>query len=436
MKHFYLCALAFFTLFAVSCSKNDDKPAPVDPPKPADSTIISFTYGKIGNTELYYLGKDSSAVKISKGTPGRSFSYEIAGSNGLKLSSDTLVKGTGILDNKGNAVLRLHGLDNYKDGVIKLKFKFIDANAAVEVNAQKAEYEIRNYLDFIYMAPYRNSDSSDHYIQVQDFAFPDTVFTTAVFTKTFYGSYDGQGFKITNLAINSPGLPNATQRIGLFYFTSNNVLKNIRLELSDKGIIANKLMFCGGLAGWAKACVITNCSVRGNVQMAPGIVGYPGGICGMGDGVKMTGCSFKGRISGSTIGGLIGSMSASTINMCYAYFTFEAKFAGGIAGLRATDDTIANRVSNSYVMIYDYTLPTFVAMGPVDDTTTIATNCFANAGTAPEGVPLYDSPVDINTQLAAITVTDWPAWVPAPADKKPFKHDETDHTGPMKLWWE
>lgn len=436
MKYLYLCAIASFMLFTTSCSK-DEKPSPqVDPP--VDKTSVSFTYDTIGTTELYYLiSQNIPAVKINFGKPARSFSYEITGSNGLKHSSDTLVKGTGALDGNGNASLNLYGFGNYRDGEITLKVKFADADTIVQVKTQKAEYRIRHYRDFIHMAPFRSPDTADHYIQVRDFAFPDTVFTTAPFTMYLTGSYDGQGHKISNLTINSPGSDgNSTPRLGLFTGAdSGSTLKNIRLELSDNGITSSGAANAGGLIGFAWMTNVINCSVKGNILINKQASSYSGGISGFNHGVKMTGCSFRGRITGSNIGGLMGSLGSSTIDMCYAYFSFDTYAAGGIGSVYSPDVVV--RISNSYVVAYNYTAPTFVAIGPVQFgmSNTIVTNCFANAGTAQDGVTIFPLTVDINTHLSTLTIADWPVGVPAPADKKPFKYDE-DMTSPMKLWWE
>jgi hypothetical protein len=431
--------MAFVTLIAVSCSKDNDSNGPITPTK--DSTKISFTYDRLGTGEFYdLLTQELPAVNITYGKSSAYFTYEITGSNGLKSATDTIVKGSGKLDNLGRLSLTLPGLYNYKDGIITLKATFTEISQPITVTVPKTEYQIRNYRDFMHMAFVHYRDSADHFVQVQDFAFPDTVFTTSVISRGFSGSYDGQGFKITNLTINSPGATNATTFLGLFQTTdSATVLKNIKLELSDKGITATRLTVCGGLVGWAWKSIITNCSVKGDILIPKANLSYTGGIAGNGTTITMTGCAFKGRLSGTYVGGLVAEMSASTVNMCYVYFTFDATYAAGFVCTPSSGDPQPPiYISNSYVVVYDYTKPTLIAVGPMASnlTYTVASNCFANAGTPQEGVTIYDTPVDINTQLAALTVTDWPSWITAPTDKKPFKYDPEDHTTAMKLWWE
>jgi hypothetical protein len=286
------------------------------------------------------------------------------------------------------------------------------------------------------MASYRKTDSSDHYVQIKDFAFPDTVFGSAPFVPTFFGSYDGRGHKITHLAIytadNNSGIP----RLGLFSaIDSVSVIQNIILELDSKGIKADVSANCGGITGWAWKSVITNCSVKGNILLPKDVGGYPGGVSGFNYNVTMTGCSFRGRMTGSNVGGLMGSVSSSKVNMCYAYFSFDAFAAGGIAAVPSPE--AIPEISNSYVVVYDYSASTFVAIGPVNYQIAngVITNCFANAGAAQDGVTIFSSVIDINTHLSTLTIADWPAGIAAPADKKPFKYD-ADLTAPMKLWWE
>lgn len=423
MKHLYLCAAAFIILFTVSCSK-DKTSSPAE-----DNTVISFTVDKIGNYELFtFLQYENPLVRISGGESNRSFTYEITGSNGLNKSTDTTVKGSDKLDIRGNATISVLRLADYKDGELTVKVRFTDADVTVQGKIKKAEHEIGNYKDFIYMASFRLNDSSDHYVQVKDFAFPDSVFTTAAFPSYINGSYDGRGFKITGLAINSPGQKgnNGSPRIGLFAgLTETGVIKNVRLELSDKGITATGGVVCGGLVGDANGTIM-NCSVTGNVLIPKDISGTPGGIIGYGEGVSISGCSFRGRITGSNIGGIMGTgWGATKVDMCYAYFSFDAYAAGGIAGLTAQN--AVDSIFNSYAVVHDYDLPGFIAIGPYNYQTTkmVVTNCFANEGTAQTGVMVFPSLTDLNTQLSAMTIN----------GQKTFKYD-TDPTAPMKLWWE
>ncbi|GAA3950191.1 hypothetical protein GO495_23220 [Chitinophaga oryziterrae] len=435
MRQISLYAPALLILFLSACKKDD----PSSKPSNIDYTKVSFTYDKFGSTELYDLFSGvNPAAKISTGKASSAFSYELTGSNGLKKASDTLVKGNGTLDGTGNASLSLQGLKDYKDGELTLKIHFTATDSTLQVKAQKAEYQIRNYRDFIHMSPFRLADTSDHYVQVNDIAFPDTVFTTAPWNSFLLGSYDGKGFKITNLTIKTTGAtPNGTPYIGLFTGAdSGSVLKNIRLELSDAGITSTGQVNGAGLVGYASGCTISQCSVKGNILIAKDVPSFIGGISGHNDKVTMTGCSFRGRITGSNVGGLMGSMgTSSVINMCYAYFSFDSYAVGGIGSVYSPSSVLT--ISNSYVVAHDYTSPTFVAIGPVQYamTSTTVTNCFANAGTAQNGVTIFTSTTDINTNLSTLTIANWPAEATAPADKKPYKYD-TDLTAPMKLWWE
>lgn len=436
MRQVSLYALALVMLLLSACKKDN----PSSSPSNIDYTKVSFAYDKFGSTELYELFSGvNPAAKISTGKASSAFTYELTGSNGLKKAADTLVKGNGTLDAIGSASLPLQGLKDYKDGELTLKIHFTATDSTLQVKAQKAEYQIRNYRDFIHMNPFRLSDTSDHYVQVNDIAFPDTVFKTAPWNSFFHGSYDGQGFKITNLTIKSSGsTANQPAYIALFQGAdSGSVLKNIRLELSDAGITSTgEILGVAGLVGFADGCTISQCSVKGNILIPKDLGSYVGGLSGQNNNVTMTGCSFRGRITGRNVGGLMGSMGKSTvIDMCYAYFSFESNAVGGIGSVFSSSSVLT--ISNSYVVAHDYTSPKFVAIGPVQYamTPTTVTNCFANAGTAQDGVIILASAADINTNLSGLTIANWPAQATAPANKKPYKYD-TDLTAPMKLWWE
>ncbi|MVT09316.1 GLUG motif-containing protein [Chitinophaga tropicalis] len=435
MKQIYLCSLAASLLLIASCSKNNDNTPDPGTTTKQDSTKVSFTFEKTGTSEMFNTFTQTyPSVKISKGKANRSFTYELTGSNGLKKTSDTLVKGTGQLDMTGSASFYFNELTNYKDGEITLKVTFKGPDTTITAKTQKIEFQVRNYQDFMHMGFHTHRDTSVHFVQVQDFAFPDTVFSVAAYQSYFAGSYDGQGYKITNLTIKASRTPGSNPTdVGLFMDAdSGSVLKNIRLELSAEGISSTGAAYCGGIAGRAWNNTIYNCSVKGNIQTPKdAIESYIGGIAGYISNTKMAGCSFRGNITGAIIGGITGMMQVtSVIDMSYAYFSFDASKAGGIVYNAGS----TSNISNSYVVAHDYTAPAFVAVGPSTSQLTI-TNSYANAGTAQTGVTIASLP-NMNAQLAAMEITvNWPQWITAPANHKPYKYD-TDQAAPMKLWWE
>lgn len=113
--------------------------------------------------------------------------------------------------------------------------------------------------------------------------------------RPFKGTFDGDGYKITNLKVTG---------------NSNNA----------------------GLFGYTQDATIKNCNVTGEVSGSSDV----GGIVGNADGkTQILSCSFRGDVTGedSYIGGIAGS-ARGTIKNCYALADVTASFvdAGGIAG--------------------------------------------------------------------------------------------------------
>lgn len=113
--------------------------------------------------------------------------------------------------------------------------------------------------------------------------------------RPFKGTFDGDGYKITNLKVTG---------------NSNNA----------------------GLFGYTQDATIKNCNVTGEVKGFNDV----GGIVGNADGkTQILSCSFRGDVTGedSYIGGIAGS-ARGTIKNCYALadVTARIEIAGGIAG--------------------------------------------------------------------------------------------------------
>lgn len=433
MKNLYLYTLAGLALLA-SCRKDDDINNPPPPTGSNDSLHVRFTSDNIGLTELYAsFDQKTPTFIIANGEANTAFTYQLTGSNGLKTTADTIARGAGKLDANGNAQLFVAHLNNYKDGEITVTVTLENPDTVLTDKAQKAEYQIRNYTDFMRIGFYSHGDTAAHYVQLQDIAFPDTVFTSSPSAGYLYGSYDGQGHKITNLTIRSAGTPpGTTSDVGLFIAGyGGSVLKNLRVELSEAGVTSTGPGYFGGLIGrlYENSSVI-NCSVKGKVAVSLNAANaYAGGITGYAEKAKIIGCSYRGDVSGPVAGGIAGlSGTGSVINMCYAYSAFGGTNVGGIIAMRVGNINI----SNCYVVPTAHTMP-FQAIAPVA-TQVVVSNCFANMGTERPGLTIADLGI-INTSLAAMTIANWPQGVPQPADNKPYKSD-TDLNSPMKLWWE
>ena len=183
--------------------------------------------------------------------------------------------------------------------------------------------DVRNYL-------------SSYFIQTADIDLNVSPYNTGdgwvpignVSTK-FTGTFDGNGYKITNLFINRP----LTSEVGLFGYTAGgSEIKNVSLEgvnvssgynhvgglvgVNDHGTITNSYSTgsvsdsdsrIGGFVGWFYGGTITNsystCSVSGTSDVG-GLVGY------YSNGGTITNSYSTGSVSGtSNVGGLVGYYS-------------------------------------------------------------------------------------------------------------------------------
>ena len=172
---------------------------------------------------------------------------------------------------------------------------------------EKNPYEIRNVNDLKLLAEKVNGGVTykDKYFKLTaDIDLnnePWTPIGTVIVinngkdARPFKGTFDGDGYKITNLKVTG---------------NSNNA----------------------GLFGYTQDATIKNCNVTGEVSGSSDV----GGIVGNADGkTQILSCSFRGDVTGedSYIGGIAGS-ARGTIKNCYALADVTASFvdAGGIAG--------------------------------------------------------------------------------------------------------
>ena len=133
------------------------------------------------------------------------------------------------------------------------------------------------------------------------------------------GTFDGNGFTISNLNINASGF----DRRGLFErIGSTGIVKD--LTLKGVNIIGNQ--FIGGIVGYNDGGKIINCSVSGSVTGTQNV----GGIAGQNDGGTIIDCSVTGNVTGTgngvtvgNIGGVVGynqvvEANIAIVQNCYA----------------------------------------------------------------------------------------------------------------------
>ena len=142
----------------------------------------------------------------------------------------------------------------------------------------------------------------------------------------YQGTFDGQGHRITGLAITTDNLYG--ESAALFGgIGGNGEVKN--LQLVDVDFNVKQSGTSSGIA-WSNFGTITACSVTGTIAAARGSVG---GIAVVNYGT-ITACWFKGDIAGTNPGN-IASGNYSTITACY----YGQNGYRGVATNDGTDDT-------------------------------------------------------------------------------------------------
>ncbi|MBR5984230.1 MAG: T9SS type A sorting domain-containing protein [Bacteroidales bacterium] len=181
----------------------------------------------------------------------------------------------------------------------------------------------------------------------------------------FKGTFDGQGYTISNLRHTSSSTPR-----GLFGYVENATIKNLNVKTGTGSTILKATTYCGGIVSCATKSTIQDCSFNGDITATStwigGIVGkmvsstvrrcvtagtiksstsnYVGGICGhasFGDAESLIeDCASNMDISGvSSIGGIAGYISNSKVQRCInaGNVSGATNNVGGIVGYE-TDD--------------------------------------------------------------------------------------------------
>jgi PKD repeat protein len=229
---------------------------------------------------------------------------------------------------------------------------------------EAAPYEINTAADLITLST--DSDNWDKYFIVTD----DISLSAGSPTEPiginasipFNGSFDGQGYTISDFTMNKSDSSN----VGLFgYLGADAEINDLRTEAGAEGVIGDT--YVGILTGVSEG-TITSCSATGNVtagdSWAGGLVGlnlgsitgsfatgnasvaknYAGGLAGDTKGT-ITNCYATGDVSGNLAGGLVGrGVDGATITNCYATGDASSKInAGGlVGGIGASGCTITN----------------------------------------------------------------------------------------------
>ncbi|HHP0339759.1 TPA: hypothetical protein ACRZSN_001524, partial [Campylobacter lari subsp. concheus] len=162
--------------------------------------------------------------------------------------------------------------------------------------------------------------------------------------------FDGQGFTLKNINIDTTGLDNKVVYVGIFGSVNNSEFRNIKINYDYKSILSNAT-YTGGFVGYAsngsnfknielnnidKITILTN-----DVLYAGGFVGYVSGanfnkinINNMNElsGISVDNRSHIGGFTGSVNNGKFENIYLSQINKIVNDKTAKATYTGGFAG--------------------------------------------------------------------------------------------------------
>ncbi len=137
--------------------------------------------------------------------------------------------------------------------------------------------------------------------------------------KPFAGEFDGNGYKIVGLVVNSADS-------GLFGVVDDGKVKNLIIDKVHTKGTTN----AGGLAGVIKgSSVISNIAVYGNVISE----GNGGMLCGMAEsGAKIEDIYCSGTVEADVAGGIGGSLMRVGLDRVFAQCNVSGKTSGGVGG--------------------------------------------------------------------------------------------------------
>lgn len=155
----------------------------------------------------------------------------------------------------------------------------------------------------------------------------------------FAGTFDGQGYEIKNIYINS-----TKDRVGFFSYISNATIRNLRIRGDIKQFGTGEY-YCGGIVGCGSSTsVIENCINSATIES----VNYAtGGIAGNFSG-KISGCINEGNITTKRIAGGINGIGNVTVLNCYNLGNIIGTGSGSAAGIAGGDASVSSKIYNCY----------------------------------------------------------------------------------------
>ena len=263
-----------------------------------------------GDNSLEAINKEANSIVSEIGRLYNTTEY-----NGIKLFGDT----------NGSFIEKVNRRDT--SGMTKLA-------AVNETQAlAKGTYSISSAEELAKLAEMQNkgliTDGSEFVlggnIDLSDYSSGNGWTAIGTNSHIFASSFDGNGYKISNLKIS-----NTQSTQGLFYGLNNGgTIKNVSLENVD--ISGGSSL--GALVGVVLSGSINNCNASGSVT---GTSDQVGGLIGVySSSANLQNCYTNVDTKGSgSLGGLVGVASSGTIKKCFATgnVTGSADKVGGLVG--------------------------------------------------------------------------------------------------------
>ena len=174
-------------------------------------------------------------------------------------------------------------------------------------------------------------------IDLQRTAFTPIANVTAV-ARGFAGTFDGNYYTIKGLYINGE-----TMNKGLFGLIYGGTVKNLIV----KGDISSSNNNVGGVVGNLDGNgTVENCSFEGTVE-STNKSAYVGGIAGSAGNktrsATISGCVNYGKVSGTTVGGIVGNATKTTVENSYNTGKINGtEKSAGIAGMLGKSCKVSN----------------------------------------------------------------------------------------------
>lgn len=182
------------------------------------------------------------------------------------------------------------------------------------------------------------------------------IWTPIGWDETFVGTYDGDGYTISN--INIEFLDAYYPKAGLFGDVEGTI-KNVNMAGGNIHVTGTMSIYVGSIAGYLENSTLQNCSSSASIT-ASGNSGNGSGVGGIAgwayQDVTISDCNYSGNIASggdsSRTGGIVGYMSyAVHINNCEnsgdIQVQEETGIAGGIAGYSYISSTELHSISSS-----------------------------------------------------------------------------------------